>query len=284
MTWNKVAETPEILDLVLYKTRMKPPLFAHRTRSAFFRGEDRLVLSNAKGSIPLYMQIKDMFVANISGGHWSPGDVIPSEIQLAQDLGVSQGTVRKAITELVEQNVLTRRQGRGTFVAYHDSERALFHFFHIVDEKGRKVLPESTTLSCRRKRASRIETSKLELAAGSSVVRIERIRKFNDRPTMLETITLPSEPFGELGNVGTCDLPNMLYELYEKKFGITIHSADEQLRAVAASDHDASLLDLATGTPLLEIERVAMTLDKTPVELRISRCITSNHHYQNTIF
>jgi GntR family transcriptional regulator len=242
------------------------------------------VLSNAKGSIPLYMQIKELFVANISSGRWSPGDVIPSEIQLAQDLGVSQGTVRKAITELVENNVLTRRQGRGTFVAYHNSERALFHFFHIVDNKGRKVLPESTTLSCRRKRASRAESSKLRLAPSSSVVSIERTRQFNDQPTMLETITLPSEPFGELGSVGTCDLPNMLYELYEKRFGITIHNADERLRAVAASKRDASLLGLQTGTPLLEIERIAKTLDNTPVELRISRCVTSNHHYQNTIF
>ena len=242
------------------------------------------MLTNAKGSIPLYMQIKELFVANISHGRWSPGDVIPSEIQLAQDLGVSQGTVRKAITELVENNVLTRRQGRGTFVAYHDSERALFHFFHIVDNKGRKVLPESTTLSCRRKRASRVETAKLNLAPGSSVVSIERIRKFDDQPTMLETITLPSEPFAELGNVGACDLPNMLYELYEKKFGITIHNAEEQLRAVAASKRDGALLGLEAGAPLLEIERVAKTLDNSPVELRISRCITRNHHYQNTIF
>ena len=230
------------------------------------------------------MQIKELFVANISGGRWAPGDVIPSEIQLAQDLGVSQGTVRKAITELVENNVLTRRQGRGTFVANHDSERALFHFFHIVDDKGRKMLPESTNLACRRKRATRAESSKLNLAAGSSVVSIERIRKFDDQPIMLETITLPSEPFGELGNVGACDMPNMLYELYEKRFGITIHNAEEQLRAVAASERDASLLGLQAGTPLLEIERIAKTLDNTPVELRISRCITSKHHYQNTIF
>jgi GntR family transcriptional regulator len=101
---------------------------------------------------------------------------------------------------------------------------------------------------------------------------------------MLETVTLPSEPFAALGRVGACDLPNMLYELYEKKFGVTVHSAEEQLRAVAASDHDAELLNLPTGTPLLEIERVALTLDETPIELRISHCITDNHHYQNTIF
>ena len=243
-----------------------------------------MVLSNAKGSVPLYMQIKELFVASISDGRWSPGELIPSEIQLAQELGVSQGTVRKAITELVENNVLTRKQGRGTFVANHDSERALFHFFHITDNQGHKVLPDSKTLSCRRKRASRLESSKLGLAAGSSVVSIERIRKFDGQPTMLETITLPADPFGELGKMGACDLPNMLYELYEKRFGVTVHSAEEQLRAIAASDHDASVLDLPTGTPLLEIERVALTLDKTPIELRVSHCVTNKHHYQNTIF
>ena len=76
----------------------------------------------------------------------------------------------------------------------------------------------------------------------------------------------------------------MLYELYEKQFGITIHSADEQLRAVSASEEDAGLLSISPGTPLLSIERVARTLDKTPVELRISRCDTSGHHYRNTLF
>lgn len=243
-----------------------------------------MVLSNARGSIPLYMQIKELFVANLRDGRWSPGKVIPSEIQLAQELGVSQGTVRKAITELVENNVLVRRQGRGTFVANHDTQRALFHFFHVVGNDGHKVLPDSKTLSCRRKRASQLESAKLKLAAGTAVVRIERIREFDGRPTMLEVITLPSVPFAELGKVGACNLPNMLYELYEKKFGITIHSAEEQLRAVAASDHDASLLNLPPGTPLLEIERVALTLDKTPVELRISHCVTDKHHYQNTLF
>jgi GntR family transcriptional regulator len=230
------------------------------------------------------MQIKELFVAKLRDGRWSPGDLIPSEIQLAQELGVSQGTVRKAITELVENNVLVRKQGRGTFVANHDSQRALFHFFHVVDNNGLKVLPDSTTLSCRRKRATKLESSKLNLPPGTSVIGIERIRTFDGRPTMLETITLPSEPFAELGRVGACDLPNMLYELYEKKFGVTVHSAEEQLRAVAASDRDAALLDLPTGTPLLEIERVALTLDKTPIELRISHCITDNHHYQNTLF
>jgi GntR family transcriptional regulator len=242
------------------------------------------MLTTGKGSISLYMQIRELLIAKVGKGEWLPGSIIPSEINLAQELGVSQGTVRKAITELVENNVLTRRQGRGTFVSNHDPHRALFYFFHIADNNGHKVLPDSRVLHCRRKPASRLEASKLQLAAGTNIIRIERVRNFAAKPTMVETITLPAEPFDDLGKEGNLDLPNTLYELYEKQYGITIHSADEQLRAVAASRHDAKILNLEVGTPLLEIERVALTLDKTPVELRISRCSTRKHHYQNTIF
>jgi GntR family transcriptional regulator len=243
-----------------------------------------LVLITGNGAIPLYMQIKELLIARVGKGDWLPGSIIPSEINLAQELGVSQGTVRKAITELVENNVFTRRQGRGTFVSYHDSHRALFHFFHIADNKGHKVLPDSTVLQCRRKPASRMEASKLQLAVGTGIIRIERVRSISAKPTMIETITLPAGLFGDLGKEDKCNLPNTLYELYEKQYGITIHSADEQLRAVTASKHDARLLNLEVGTPLLEIERVALTLDKTPIELRISRCSTKKHHYQNTVF
>jgi GntR family transcriptional regulator len=237
-----------------------------------------------KGALPLYMQVKELLVTKIGKGDWLPGSIIPSEINLAQELRVSQGTVRKAITELVENNVLTRKQGRGTFVSTHDPDRSLFHFFHIADNKGHKVMPDSSVLHCRLRQASRKEATKLQLEVGTNIVRIERVRKFSNKPTMIETITLPVRPFGNLANDGNIELPNTLYELYEKQYGITIHSADEQLRAISASKHDASLLNLEVGSPLLEIERVARTLDNRPVELRISRCSTRNHHYQNTVF
>ncbi len=241
------------------------------------------MLTTEKGSISLYMQVKNLLESRIGNGDWVPGSVIPSEINLAQELGVSQGTVRKAITELVENNVLKRKQGLGTFVATHDPQRALFHFFHITDNQGHKVLPDSRVLRCRRKPATRKEAAKLELAAGTDVIRIERVRNFSAKPTLVETITLPAVPFGDLGENGNLELPNTLYELYEKQYGITIHSAVEQLRAVSASKQDASVLQLEAGTPLLEIERVALTLDKIPVELRISRCSTASHYYHNTI-
>ncbi len=243
-----------------------------------------MVLSTGKGSLPLYLQIKEMLVAKISGGEWLPSDLIPSELQLAQELSVSQGTVRKAITELVENNILVRKQGRGTFVANHDTQRALFHFFHIVNDDGVKVLPNSRTLSCRRKRATRLEASRLQLPSGSSVVSIERVRELEGRATIVEVITLSADPFSNLIKPKACDLPNMLYELYEKQFGMTVHTAEEKLRAIAAPKRTASLLNVPEGSPLLEIERIALGLDRTPIELRISQCSTVKHYYQNTVF
>ncbi len=234
--------------------------------------------------IPLYMQIIELLVVKISSGEWSPGELIPSEIKLAQELSVSQGTVRKAISELVENNVLVRKQGKGTFVSNHNHDRALFHFFHITDDNGNKLLPESRALNCRKKTATRFEAAVLHLADDAPVIRIERVRSLSSTPTIVETIVLPADPFEALQNSNTCDLPNMLYELYEKQFGITIHSAEEKLRATVANKRDAKVLEVEPGTPLLEIERVALTLDKAPVELRISRCSTKHHHYQNTLF
>ena len=132
------------------------------------------MLSTGKRTIPLYLQIIELLVAKISNGEWLPGELIPSEIRLAEDIGVSQGTVRKAITELVETNVLVRKQGKGTFVANHDDDRALFHFFHISDNYGNKVLPDSKILNCKQKKATRTEAAILQLENDAEVLKIER--------------------------------------------------------------------------------------------------------------
>ena len=242
------------------------------------------MLETRKRSIPLYLQIIELLVSKISNGEWLPGDLIPSEIKLAEELDVSQGTVRKAITELVENNVLVRKQGKGTYVSNHDDNRALFHFFHITDNNGNKMLPDSKVLNCKQRQATRAEASLLRLPADAEVLKVDRVRSMLSIPTIVETIILPADPFNELEGNNACKLPNMLYELYENQFGITIHSAEEKLRAVRANKRDARILNLEPGAPLLEIERLALTLNKTPVELRISRCSTKHHYYQNTIF
>ena len=93
-------------------------------------------------SVPLYKEIKRQLMDALTSGEWRPGQSIPSERRLSERFGISIGTLRKAIDELVAENILIRQQGRGTFVATHTRDRLLFYFFHVVPESGPKAYPE----------------------------------------------------------------------------------------------------------------------------------------------
>ncbi len=235
------------------------------------------------GGGPLYAQVRDLVIERIHRGEWKPGEPIPSEIRLARDLSVSQGTVRKAIGELVADNVLVRRQGKGTYVANHDSYRALFHFFHVVADRGERALPESRAHSKGQKRATREEAAALSLQSGETVIRVERVRSLGGSDIIAETISVPARLFPGLQRLPVAGVPNTLYELYEREHGITIHRAEERLKAVRPGSRIAQLLGVDRDEPLLRIERVAYTLDGKPVEWRVSYCNTARHHYANSI-
>ncbi len=236
-----------------------------------------------RGGGPLYRQIQQFLTKKISTGGWKPGEMIPGEISLGKELSVSQGTVRKAINEMVANNLLVRQQGKGTFVAAHDPQRALFHFFHIANNEGGKILPDSQIQSCKCIKAGEKEAAALNLSPGTDIIVIQRTRYLDNQPTLAETIFLPTSHFQKLCKIKYDEIPNNLYEYYEHSYGITIHRAEEKLRATSATKRDATILGVKAKAPLLVIERIAYTLDGTPMELRISRCNTRNHFYQNTV-
>src|SRR5574343_489942 len=97
---------------------------------------------------PLYRQIKDFLIRSLEEGEWGPGDAIPSEGDLAMRFNVSQGTVRKAIDEMAAENMLVRRQGKGTFVATHSDPRSFYRFLRLVPDDGRVVQGVSDPISC----------------------------------------------------------------------------------------------------------------------------------------
>lgn len=234
------------------------------------------------GRGPLYVQVRERLVQRIADGRWQPGQPLPSEIMLADAFGVSQGTVRKALDALATDNLVVRHQGKGTFVATHTPQRELFHFFHLVGRDGTKQMPVTRKLlSCRQRRAERDEAVRLALAANAHVVEIRRLREMAGQPVIVETIVVPARLFPGLAEIDS--LPNELYQLYEESYGVTIHKAVEDIRAVAAERDAARLLGLAVGAPLLAVERLAETLDGTPVELRLSLCDTREHAYLSEI-
>jgi len=235
-------------------------------------------LSAQPGNGPLYQQIKQLIVGRIVDGTLPPGTCLPSETRLGQEMGASQGTVRKALDDLVADNLLIRHQGRGTFVATHTAQRELFHFFHLIDQNGIKQLPTYSELfDCSRRRATRDEAGRLQLPTSTNVVTITRVRHLGGIPAIFETIALPGNRFQGLEQQD--EIPNELYGLYENSYGVTIHKASERLRAVAASETEAEALRLSVGSPLLEIDRIAETLEGTPVEWRVSRCDSRAHSY-----
>lgn len=234
------------------------------------------IAAETLGFRPLYRQVKAIFVRRLVDGVWAPGSSLPSESQLAAEIGVSQGTVRKALDELAVENLLVRRQGRGTFVAEHDERRILFQFFKLVQDDGERRFPESTVLGVEAALASEAESEALDLAGDAGVIRIRRLRAFDAKPVILETLSLPQVIFS---GIETAPIPNNLYSLYARRYGITIAHARERLKAVVLSPAEAQLLDTSAGTPALRIDRLALSLDGSAVELRVSLCLTEEAHY-----
>lgn len=232
--------------------------------------------------LPLYKQVKSTLIRNIAERRWKPGESIPNEFRLADELGVSQGTVRKALDEMAAQNLVVRRQGRGTFVAEHGSNRALFSFFRLTRDDGSLALPESELLDLIQAEANAEECTRLRIEPGSAVVRLCRRREFDERPLIIERIVVAEHLFPGLATQS--ELPNSLYPFYEQVYGQTVAKAEERLRAVAGTDHDCDTLGIPPGSALLEIDRLALTIDNNPVEWRTSRCLTAGCHYYSELF
>ncbi len=246
------------------------------------RGIAGLALQDNETTIgfkPLYAQVKDQLIRRLVDGTWQPGMNIPSEQELARQLNVSQGTVRKALDSMTAENLLVRRQGRGTFVAEPEDARILFQFFRLTSDgnDSRSAFPDSTLLSCTGENADSEQAEALSLAQGAPVWHIERVRLLLDKPMLTETIIIPAEIFK--GWDALDEIPNNVYQLYSTRWGITIAKADEQLKAIAAGPNDAHHLGCEIGEPMLQIRRIARDLQGNPVELRISRCLTGDMHY-----
>ncbi len=232
---------------------------------------------------PLYRQIRGLITRGLESGEWGPGDVIPSESDLAARFGVSQGTVRKAIDEMAAENLLVRRQGKGTFVATHNDPRSFFRFLRLAANEGELKTAKSIPLECWRAKAGADVARTLALESGAPIIIIRRLLRFGDEPAVFDEIYLPGELFFDL----TMDILKSggmsLYSLFENRYGVRMIRADERLRAVAADRVSAEFLQVDEGSPLLLVERVTFTYANKPVEWRRGFYSTHDFHYHNEL-
>ena len=232
---------------------------------------------------PLYQQIKALMLHSLQQSEWRPGEAIPSETELAARFKVSQGTVRKAIDELAAENLLLRRQGKGTFVATHAEERVQFRFLRLTPDSGDSVGMQRRLIDCKRQRAPVEIARALGLRASDPVIRVRRVLTWRASPVVLDDIWLPANLFKGLTAERLADYRGPMYGLFESEFGVHMIRAEEKIRAVAADDVSAALLAVAIGAPLLSVERLSLTYGDKPVELRRGLYSTAAHYYRNVL-
>jgi len=232
---------------------------------------------------PLYRQIKALILQALETGEWRPGQVIPSEQELAARFSVSQGTVRKAIDEMAADNLLVRKQGKGTYVASHNDPRALFRFLRLVPVDGELSSPQSIPLDCWRAKAGQEASRMLAIEPGAPIIIVRRLLKFASKPVVIDEIYLPGEVFQGLTAETLQGWNGSLYSLFESRFGVRMIRAQERIRAVAADRGASEALKLPEGTPLLSVERVTYTYGDKPVEWRRGLYSTAEHFYLNEL-
>lgn len=235
---------------------------------------------------PLYQQIKGLILQSLEAGEWRPGELIPSEMELAGRFKVSQGTVRKAIDELAAENLVMRRQGKGTFVATHAAQQVQYRFLNLRPDAGDlqgEGRAERHILECQRLRAPAEVARALALRTGDAVMHVRRTLVFAAIPTILEDIWLPGNAFKGLTIEQMSTYQGPTYAMFEVEYGVRMVRADEKIRAVLPDAEQAQLLDIPSSTPLLSVERTAYTYNDVPMELRRGLYRTDTHHYRNAL-
>ncbi len=200
---------------------------------------------------PLYLQVKDMLVQRIVAGAWKPGAAIPNEIELSRELGISVGTVRKALDEMESERLISRRQGRGTFVIDQTSDECAIRFSNIRDPDGIRIAGEVQSCEVVPAVANATEAQMLQLRSGEPVLRLRRVRVHDEHPLMVEESTVPQARFPGLAQ--DSDIPPSIVVLAHR-YGVLLARAQEKIGVTAAEGEVAGDLKVAKGTPLLKLE------------------------------
>ncbi len=239
--------------------------------------------SQGPGFHPLYLQVKELLIQRVLSGDWKPGEILPSEMKLAVEYQVSQGTVRKALEEMASEHLVVRHQGKGTFVSARETETPV-HFFSIVARDGRTVsIGAPISFDWTVGEANEKERVELQLPYGARVYRIFRVRPVDGRPALIERIVISEERFRGLPEMLRGAARMNAYLIMEKEFGVIAVRAEESIEAVLATTQDAEELGLAVGAPLIKVTRIAYALDGRPVELRRMRFSSEHLIYRNTL-
>lgn len=215
-------------------------------------------------SSPIYIQIHNKIKQTIESGQWKIGDRIPAERDLAVQFGVSRMTLRQAVQTLVDEGILERHVGSGTFVARQKVQEKMSSgvtsFTEIIESQGKQA--SSKTISYLVTMPSISESEKLHLTNGEKVLRMERIRYADDLPICFEVATLP---YNLIRDYERAQISASLYKTLEEH-GLSIGHAEQTVSATSAPERIADYLDVKRGAAILRLRQTTSLSDGRPFE------------------
>lgn len=216
--------------------------------------------------VPLYQQLKEHIIERIDKKIWEPEDKIYSENQLYEKFGVSRNTAKKAIEDLVQEGVLYRIQGKGTFVSLPKIEQSLSAFYSFSQVLSKKGLnPKDIVLGIEIIEASHKIAKELNVEKGEEVVTLQRLRYANDEPIILETSYLPKSIINQVEKLEQVS-HTPLYDILNTSFNVVVTSAKETFEPILIREEENRHLEVEVGSPALLLERIAYDPSKRPVE------------------
>ncbi|UCE00807.1 MAG: GntR family transcriptional regulator [Chloroflexota bacterium] len=219
--------------------------------------------------LPFYQQLYEILLNKIQQGEWQPGDMIPPESELIENYQVSRNTVRQVLDMLVNEGLIYRQRGRGTFVAHPSLEQSMTRIVSFTEDmQQREFTPGTQVLSATLLPAEAEIAAKLQIQTGEQLACLRRLRLADGEPMSIEESYLVHSYCPEILQHDYAQQP--LRKVLETDFGIRIASAKQVIKAILAPPELIDLLDIKTPAVLLFIERVSFSQGKIPVEfLRI---------------
>lgn len=230
--------------------------------------------------LPAYLRLRDDLAARIAAGEWRADEALPSDNRLARDGGLSVGTVRKAVQMLVDEGLLERRQGSGTYLRKPAFNATLFRFFQMRDAGSGQSIPSSRLLSRSRVKAP---DSVAKVLGTDDVIWIERLRDFADKPFLSEDIYIPANLFAGFEMIPDNEVGPLLYPVYLDRFDVFVASADDEVSFGTADEITAARLEIKPGEAVAVIERTAYSIKGIPIEWRIARGPANRFRYRSRI-
>jgi GntR family transcriptional regulator len=231
---------------------------------------------------PLYQIVEDHIRELIDSGELIPGDLIPSEPQLAKQLNVSQGTAKKAIDNLVWQQRLYRHQGKGTYVSNIDFNNSLFRFTTYGDASGHPTRLHKETTARRIEKGNQNLCKTLSTSCDTPLLYIERVGYVEEQPVMVEYSHWRADVVPGLENEDV-HIPDLFYALIVEKYSIPVVRAEETLTAGAADEQTAKLLNIEPGVAVLMLNRLTYTTGNRIIEHRVSKGRADKFSYKTEI-